>query len=365
MKKLFYIFSIVILLFSCNRNDIYQIEGRLSNLESTTLYVVFESPEGNIIDTVLCDEQGKFSIFREHIEDLQMITFFYNDRKNWFAVFPEEGKTMQIKGDARYAQLLEVKGGRTNNKLSEFKKKAESLIKERRDISANSNDFSLSNREGVPQLANINYELRRMIQDFVAKNPKEEASAILISVYFSNPEDIFHAEELISQLTPDLDDFFIVKNLKSEIAKAKTTMAGANAPEFKVTNIYGQNFTNSSFTNKYFILAFTALWCDMCQTEVMMLDDIIGKYPKDSLDILLVSLDDELNEARNLISQDSISWNLVTDSAGQAIKLLEAYNVNCLPKCFLMDKDGKIILSTANGLELQQAVDEAMKMVND
>ena len=341
MKKLFYIFGIAILLFSCNRNDIYQIEGRLSNLENTTLYVVYESSEGTVIDTVACDEQGKFSIIRERFEELQVITFFYNDRKNWFAVFPEEGKAMQVKGDARYAQLLEIKGGRTNNKLSEFKKKAESLLKERTDLSVNSNDYSLSIREGLPQLANINHELRRMIQDFVAKNPKEEASAILISEYFSNLEDILQAEELVNLLTSDLDDYFIVKSLKSQIAKAKTTMAGADAPDFNVTNIYGQNFTNHSFTNKYFILAFTALWCDMCQTEIMRLDDIVEKYPKDSLDILLVSLDDEFNEVRDLIHKDSISWNLVTDSAGQAIKLFEAYNVSCLPKCFLMDKEGK------------------------
>ena len=361
MKKILYIYSIVILLFSCNRNDIYKIEGRLSNLENATLYVIYESSEGNIIDTVICDENGMFSIIRERIEELQVITFFYNDRKNWFAIFPEENKPMQVKGDARYAQLLEVKGGRTNNKLSEFKKKAESLIKERTDISANSNYFSLSNREGVPQLANINYELRQMIQDFVAKNNGEEASAIIISVYFSNPEDIFQAEELINMLSPDLDDFFIVKNLKSQIAKAKTTMTGANAPDFMVTNINGQKFTNHSFVNKYFILAFTALWCDMCQTEVMMLDDIAEKYPKDSLDILLVSLDDEFSAVRKIIYQDSIDWNLVTDSAGQAINLLETYNVSCLPKCFLIDKEGKIILSTANGLELQQAVEDIMK----
>ena len=361
MKKLFYIFSIVILLFSCNRNNIYKIEGRLSNLENTTLYAVYESSEGNIIDTVSCDEQGRFSIIREQIEGLQMITLYYNGRKNWFVVFPEENKPMQIKGDARYAQLLEVKGGHTNNKLSEFKKKAESLIKERTDISANSNYFSLSNREGVPQLANINYELRRLIQDFVAKNNKEEASAIIISVYFSNPEDILQAEELVNMLSSDLDDFFIVKNLKSQIAKAKTTMTGANAPDFMVTNINGKNFTNHSFANKYLILAFTALWCDMCQTEVMMLDDIVEKYPKDSLDILLVSLDDEFSAVRNIIYQDSIDWNLVTDSAGQAINLLETYNVSCLPKCFLIDKEGKIMLSTANGLELQQAVDEVME----
>ena len=360
MKKLIYIFGVVILLFSCNNNNVYQIEGQLSYLESTTLYAVYESLEGNAIDTVTCDEKGQFSIFRERDNDLFAITIYYNDRKNWFAVFPEVDKPIQVKGDARYPQLIQVKGGRTNNKLSEFKKKAESLLKERTDLSANTKEQSLSNGESASQLANINHELRRIIHDFITKNPKEEASAILISEFFTDPNEIIQAEESLNMLDTELDDYYIVKDLKTQIEKAKTTIVGAKAPTFRVTNIYGQTFTANSFANKYYILAFTALWCDMCQTEVMFLDNIATKYPKDSLDILLISLDDEFNEVRKAVHKDTINWNLVTDSAGQAIKLFETYNVSTLPKCFLMDKDGRIILNTSNGMELQQTVDELL-----
>ena len=345
-------------MFSCNKSNIYQIEGRLSNLDNTTLFFVYESSEGNVIDTVLCDEQGKFSTFQEQDENLQVITIFYNDRKQWFSVYPEAGKPVQIKGDALYPQLLQIKGGRTNNKLSEFKKKVAPLLKELSDLS--NNKAFLSNGEGSQHLANTNYELHRIAQDFINKNPKEEASAILISKYFSDPDNILHTEELLNSLAPELNDYYIVRNLKSQIEKAKTTMIGEKAPEFNVTNIYGQTYTPDSFINKHYILAFTALWCDMCQTEVMMLDNIATKYSKDSLDILLISLDDELDEVRDIISKDSINWNLVTDSAGQAIKLFETYNVSSLPKCFLMDKDGRIKLTTTNGVELQYAVDEVM-----
>lgn len=348
-------------MFSCNNKNIYQIEGRLSNLDNTTLYVVYESSEGNMIDTVLCDEQGQFSISHEQDDNLQVITFYYNNRKQWFSVYPEIGKPIQIKGDADYSQLLQIRGGRTNNKLSEFKKKVTILLKEQADILNNRNENSLDNGEGTPQLANIKHELRRVAQDFITKNPTEEASAILISEYFTDPEDMEQTEELLNILSPELNEFYIVRNLKLEIEKAKIIMIGAQAPNFKVTNIYGQTFTTDSFKNKYYILAFTALWCDMCQTEVMMLDDIATKYPKDSLDILLISLDDEFDEVRDMIRQDSIQWNLVTDSAGQAINLFETYNVSSLPKCFLMDKDGKIKLRTTNGVELKQTVDEIMK----
>ena len=361
MNKLIYIFSVIILLISCNGNNIYLIEGRLSNLENSTLYIVYESSEGNMIDSVSCNEQGHFTISHELYDNLQVITIYYNNRKQWFSVYPEAGKPVQIKGDALYPLMLQIKGGNTNNKLSELKKKVSPLLKELSDLSNNSNKASISNLENSQQLVNINHELRRIVQDFIIKNPKEKASAILISEYFSDPDDLFQTEELLNMLIPELNDYYIVRNLRAQIAKAKTTIVGAKVPEFKVTNIYGQTFTPDSFINKHYILAFTALWCDMCQTEVMMLDNIAIKYSKDSLDILLISLDDEFDEVRNVISKDSIKWNLITDSAGQAIKLFETFNVNSLPKCFLLDKDGKIMLTTTNGAELQQIVDEAMK----
>jgi peroxiredoxin len=361
LKRIVYILSVLTLLLACENSKVYKIEGRLSNLNNTTIYAVFESSEGNLIDTLACDEKGNFVVFHEQDDNLQTITFYYNNREQWFTVYPEAGKTIQIKGDAKYPQLIQIKGGRINNKLSEFKKKAESILKEQTDISNNKDENLLSNGEGSPQLANINLELKRLAQDFISKNPKEEAAVVLIDEYFTHPDEIEQTEDLLNLISPELKDYYIVKKLRAQIAKAKTTMAGVKAPEFNITNIYGQIVTPDSFLNKYYILAFTALWCDMCQTEVMMLDDIATKYSKDSLEILLVSLDDETEEVRDMILQDSIKWNLVTDSAGQAINLFEIYNVNSLPKCFLMDKDGIIKLRTANGVELKQTVDEIMK----
>ena len=325
---------------------------------------MYESSEGNTIDTILCNEKGQFTISGEYDENIQAITIYYNDREKWFTLYPEVGKTINIKGDSKYPTLLQIKGGHINDKLSEFKKKAAPLLKELANISDNTSGFAISNGEGSPQWANVNHELRRIMQSFIAVNPKEEASAILISKYLAGPDDLEQqTEELLNLLAPELNDFYVVKNLRTQINKVKKTMVGAKAPEFKITNIYGQTFTTDSLANKHYILAFTALWCDMCQTEVMGLDNIATKYPKDSLDILLISLDDEFDKVREVIRQDTINWNLVTDSASQAINLFEIYNVSSLPKCYLMDKDGKIILRTTNGIELQQTI-ESLNLLN-
>ncbi|MDR2680123.1 MAG: TlpA family protein disulfide reductase [Tannerella sp.] len=361
LRRIVYIVSVVLLLFACDNGNVYKVEGRLSGLDNAALYVVYESSEGNTVDTLVCDEKGHFIISHEQDDNLQSITFYYNNREQWFTVYPETGKTVQVKGDAKYPALIEAKGGQINNKLSEFKRKAETILKEQADISDNKNGNSSSNSESLSKLATLHLELKRIAQDFISKNPREKASTVLIDTYFTHPEEMEQTEDLLDLLSPELDDYYIVKNLRSQIAKAKNSMEGVKAPDFRVTNIYGQTVTPDSFLNKYYILAFTALWCDMCQTDVMMLDEITTEYPKDSLEILLISLDDEMNEVRDMLRRDTIQWNLVTDSAGQAINLFEKYNVSSLPKCFLMDKDGIIKLRTANGVELKQTIDEIMK----
>ena len=89
----------------------------------------------------------------------------------------------------------------------------------------------------------------------------------------------------------------------------------------------------------------------------LALDKVIRKYPKDKLGILLVTLDTNSDELRSQLVKDSIAWNIVTDSAGQAIRLIDLYNVSVLPRCFLIDENHKIILKTENDLELEQALE--------
>ena len=123
MKKLLHILGILLVLFSCENNTIYKIEGRLSNIEDVTLYVVYESQESVLIDTVFCDDKGHFVIFHEQDDELQVITFFYNDRTQWFSVYPEAGKPVQVKGDALYPKLLQIKGGSININYLNLKRK--------------------------------------------------------------------------------------------------------------------------------------------------------------------------------------------------------------------------------------------------
>jgi peroxiredoxin len=159
-------------------------------------------------------------------------------------------------------------------------------------------------------------------------------------------------------LDPELDDFYVVKELKAANEKAKRTMTGAQMPDFNVLNIHGKPYSRDSFSNHYSILAFVSMWHDECQTKELLLDEIMTSFPEDTPDVMLVSLDENPQAVRNLVGKDSIRWNIVTDSAGQAIELMDLYNVNMIPRCYLMDKEGNILLKTENGIELKKVLGE-------
>ncbi|MBP3517464.1 MAG: AhpC/TSA family protein [Parabacteroides sp.] len=366
VKYVFLVMGIIVSLSSCGGDIAYRIEGKLSNLEDQTLYAVFENEDTKVVDTVTCEKPGEFLIEQKQ-GDFREVTIFFDDKNHWVTAYLEKGEKVTITGDAAYPALLRVKGGRINDRLSAIKKEMAPLLKERADlihqlnkVNKESLNSSIEKTDVVSHLANVNHLLSEEAASAIKKYPDEEASAVLIQHYFNYPDDTRQMDELLAVLSPKLNDFYLVRKLQEYSMRAKRTALGAEAPGFNVKNIYGTPVSLDSFPNKYVLLAFTAPWCDMCQTEDLYLDEVAMKYPKEKVDMLLISLDDDQAEVRKVLAKDSIDWNLVTDSAGQATQLVDLYNVSALPRCFLIDEEGKIILKTDNGVEIKQTLEKLM-----
>lgn len=363
IKKLAFIIGVIICLSSCGNDGAYQIEGKLTHLEDQTVYAVFERDDYKVVDTVTCTKPGHFKI-KQLEEGFHCVTIFFENKERWVTAYLKPGEDVSIAGDARYPLLLQVKGGKINDKLTEAKKKIAPQLKELTDLS---NQLShklgtntIEETELASRIANINLELTEYGMAYVKDHPDEEASVVLIQLFFSDPDDTRKMDELLALLDPKLKSFFLTKELEQYSSRAKRTALGAEAPDFSVVDVYGKPVALDSFPSKYLLLAFTAPWCDMCQTEDLLLDQVAMKYPKEKLDILLVSLDDNSPKVRSVLKKDSISWNLVTDSAGQAAMLLDLYNVNALPRCFLIDEEGNIILKTDNGIEIKKTLEDLL-----
>jgi len=349
------------LLFSCMEQNSYRIKVNLANLQPQEVYIVLESEKMKTVDSQVYGGKGELVVSTEEV-DCRTLTLYYDNFSKWVTVYLEEPRRMTVSGDALTPQSVQIKGGEINESLSSFRRETASLLNEYAILSdsipARQVALQLDNR--MSRLANIRNELRLQAEAFIMKNPGDKASAILIKEYFVGPDNQAQIDSLLAVLNPELDDFYVVQELKEYVEKAKQTAIGAKAPDFNVMNLNGAVYTRDSFSGRYLLLAFTSLWNDLCQTNNLQLDKIISSYPKDSLHVLLVTLDEQPQELRKMVKKETVRWDIVADSLGQSIKLLDMYNINALPRGFLIDKAGNIILKTDNGTTLKQALDKIM-----
>lgn len=358
--RLVFIWGIIAMITSCSKDYAYKIEGVISNLEEPTIYVVFEREDYKVVDTVVCDKPGHFLV-KQKEAGFNSATIFYNNRQHWVTAYLEPNLSVEIEGDANSPLLMKVKGGRTNNKLTDFRTHNSELLAELTQLTnslrSKDENSTIEQTDMTARLADVNMRLSEEAIRYVKENPDQESSVILIRTFFSDPDDTRKIDELLALLDPKLKSFYLVAELEHYSARVKRTSLGAEAPEFSLRNIYGQPVSLDSFPGKYLLLAFTAPWCDMCHTEDLYLDQVAETYSKESLDILLISLDDNPSNVRKLLSKEKIAWNLVTDSAGQGAMMIDLYNVNVLPRCFLIDDDHKILMKTDNGVEVKQTLE--------
>ena len=118
-------------------------------------------------------------------------------------------------------------------------------------------------------------------------------------------------------------------------------------------NIYGKKISLSTIKDKELLLVFTAPWADIFHAKQMPMEAFVDDFSKD-YEIVMITLDTEPEDVRDLLSHSKVQWNLVTDSASQTSQLLDLYNVSSLPRIFLIDKEHKIKAKADSGEEMRK-----------
>lgn len=362
-KLVKYAISLIVLFgyTACNQSVSYRIEGKLTDLEDPVVYAVFESERGNVVDTVTCKPNGKFLIEQKD-GDFNTMTLFFENKMLWRCVYLESGKKVKISGNAKYPSLLQIKGGdKINEKISDIHNASASLWKEKTDLSREikvKQTSPIAEADLVARLTNVDHQLEETAIPYIKNNPDDATSLALIQYFFTNPDDSRVVDEYLALISPTLRSHFLYKSLEEYCARTKRTNIGAEAPTFKVKNINGNIIDLSKVNDKFVLLAFTESWkAQNSNKEEVYLSQAAKKYEKEDIDIVVMSLEEKGKELLKAVSNDTVRWNIVTDSAGQVSALLDLYNVSELPRYYLIDKDKKILLKTENNKEIRDILD--------
>jgi len=98
---------------------------------------------------------------------------------------------------------------------------------------------------------------------------------------------------------------------------------------------------------------FWASWCAPCRRSFPWMNEILGRYGDQGLQIIGVNVDKERELAEDFLAETPAKFDLRYDPAGA---LAEGFGVQAMPSSFLLDADGNVI-ATHFGFRLADTED--------
>ena len=150
------------------------------------------------------------------------------------------------------------------------------------------------------------------------------------------------------------------KSFEKKVNKIKSVSFGSVAPEIILSDTAGKDIALSSLRGKYVLLDFWAGWCGPCRMENPNILKNYLKYKDKGFEVYQVSLDRSRSDWVNAIKKDNLIWYNVSDLKFFQSEAASLYNIDRIPKGFLLDPNGVIIAKDTElrGNRLGEKLDE-------
>ena len=130
----------------------------------------------------------------------------------------------------------------------------------------------------------------------------------------------------------------------AEAAAATLAGEGAEAPDFTVEMIDGSKVALSELRGKVVLLNFWATWCPPCRQELTRVQkEIIDRFAGKPFVFLPVSRGEKRETVEAFREKTGYTFPMGLDSART---VYDRYATDYIPRNFLIDKQGKVILAT-------------------
>jgi peroxiredoxin len=263
-------------------------------------------------------------------------------------------------------ESIDIKGGKDQEVYANFLALGKPIMRKMDSLGqvAQANDGNESVLASLQeQFYGLDDELKKKQFEFISTNKSSVATAFIGMNYLNEKMDktVEDVEKVYGLLDENVKKTYYGKKLAELSTQMKSTVVGAMAPDFSLSDVNGKMVTLSSFKGKYTLVDFWASWCGPCRAENPNVVAAYNKFHNKGFEILAVSLDEQKDKWMQAIEKDNLTWTQVSDLKGWQSDVAAKYGVQSIPSNFILDKEGKIIAKNLRGEELENMLNQIIK----
>ena len=200
--------------------------------------------------------------------------------------------------------------------------------------------------------------------DFIKKHADSPVAMDQAMYYLSGMEFLPDVKE-IDQMQALFEKHWAgtaeLEHFTTAASAARPLAVGQKYKDIDVLDRNGKTVKLSSMIpeNEYVMLEFWASWCGPCRGEIPHLRKIHDKY-KDFA-IVSISLDEKDSEWQKAMKEENMSWTQGRIEGGIYGAVAKEYNIQAIPMCLILDKEGRFYKTNMRGAYLDVFLDDLYK----
>lgn len=365
--SIFHVFAAILVLASCQQSpkNEFTINGSIIG-DSLDGKMVLLSPahrNATPIDTSYI-KKNTFIFKRivanpEHLK----VSFTQNNRRENQELFSEANETVDILLNGKDSK---ISGTPLNDLYSIFSNEIEALGQEYMDLVSKIRDPKTEEKEKKSVEKEIEKLMKRYAEITLKTTLDNKKNIVGATLLPQAMGEMKHQEviNIIDSMPDYLKNSDNIQKLRKGIENSLKTQEGMPYIDFELQTTEGKPAKISDFVtkNKVVVIDFWASWCGPCRNSLPAMKKMYSKFRKKGLEIVGVSLDQKKDAWIKAIKEEGITWPQISDIKGWKCKGSKLYGVRGIPSMFVIDKDGKIVLSDSHNVkEVEKKVSELLK----
>lgn len=380
MKKIVFLIALSFSILSCSNvaKGEFLISGDAKGIPNGKMVTLkMKNDLGMVVNMDSAKvKDGKFEL-KGKVKEPAMLALFVQGLRQPIPFILETGE-IEVTVDKDSIWKSKIGGTYNNDEFQKFNDKLNGYQKRLVDFQ-NKNmqkgmEFQKSNNKVGLEGLNKEYgAIQKEMDDFMFKFPEENKetfiSLILLQSRFESPKfNLEEVKKIFNSYDDDLKSTKIGKSIQEKLSiieknnkiKPEAALIGKIAPDFSAKNPQGQLVSLKESLGKVTIIDFWASWCGPCRAENPNVVALYNELHSKGLNIVGVSLDDDLSKWNEAIAKDKITWTQVSNLKKWKDPIATLYGIDQIPTTFILDSNGIIIERDLRGEELKTRIKQLL-----